>query len=191
MSIKIGLRYDGNGRFYTLSRHDHEIAQEQLRQGDVFNAELTRPRSVSQTRAFHALMEEAFDNQSAGPSFETWRHLKAWVLIQLGHCEKWTFAPGSMTAEVANVLRQKFDFVDVARNSKGEIILRFAKSVAHNEVDADKMTKLFDGAISVIAREIMPGMDEEELRQHCTTMKSVAQISRVAITGEVCSGPPS
>ena len=162
--IRIGLRYEGNGYFKAVSRHGLEQAQAEFDQGEAVNAELRRPRSVSQNNLFHALCEVAFDNQRDGPEFPTWRHLKSWLIIRAGACTEYRFKPESMTPEVARVLRARDDTVEVVVDRKThEIVMRFADSISFDKMDADEATRVFDKCMDVICEKIVPGVTKEQL----------------------------
>lgn len=164
MSVKIGVRYEGNGYFRAVSRYGHEEAEKKFKKGEALNAELRRPRSVGQNNLFHALCEAAFDNQRDGPDFATWRHLKSWLLIHAGECTEHRFKPGSLTKEVAAALRQQFDTVDVVSDKKtGEIVLRFANSISFDQMDGERFTKAFDKCVEIVCQQIVPGVTAEEL----------------------------
>lgn len=164
MSTKIGVRYEGNGYFRAVSRHAHEEAERRFTRGEVMNAEFRKPRSVGQNNLFHALCETAFDNQRDGPQFQSWRHLKSWLLIQAGECSEYRFEPGSLTKKVAAALRQQSETVDfVVNNATGEIVMRFAKSVSFDKMGHEGFTKVFDTCVDIICEEIVPGITREQL----------------------------
>jgi len=165
--INLRLKYEGGGQFRVATRDDYDVATRELEQGEVLRSALTRPRSSDQNRMFHALCEEAFDNQTGGPRFETWRHLKSWLLIQAGWCETHRFAAGSLTPQIAAALRHQFDTVDFSVDKKtGEIVMRFARSISFKECPADDFTRIMQKAIDVICEVIMPGTSKEDLIGH-------------------------
>jgi hypothetical protein len=162
--IELRLTYEGNGAFRVATKLDFDLASQEFDQGDRVRAQITKPRSIRQNAYFHALVQAAFDNQRGGPQVETWEHLKSWLLIHAGWCEEYRFKRGSLSKEVAEVLRRKFDFVDFTVVERtGEIIMRFAKSISFKACPPEKMSEIMDKAVAIICTEIVPGMDPETI----------------------------
>ena len=105
MAIDLQLEHIGGGQFRCRSKLDFELASENFAKGERVRAKVTRLRSVKQNAFFHAIVETAFENQRAGPLLPTWRHLKSWLLIKIGHCDVKEFEPKAMTPAVAAYLR--------------------------------------------------------------------------------------
>lgn len=164
MALDLQLEYLGGGGFRTRSKLDFELASKEFEQGERVRAKVTRQRSVRQNAYFHALIETAYDNQSAGPLLPTWRHLKSWLLIQVGHCDVKAFSPESMKPEVAAYLRSMFETVDFTTDGKS-IFMKTARSVNFtNGANAEEMKAIVDQVIEVIVTSICPGMDANQLR---------------------------
>ena len=161
--IRIGLTYDGKGIFSVVSKHGLEQVMETFKAGEVVNAELRRPRSVSQNNLFHALVEAAFDNQRTGPKFETWRHLKSWLLIRAGYCDEYHVEDDALSPAMANIFRQRFDFIEIVRVRGDGIVVRFAQSMSFDAMEHEAATDALNKVIEIIADKIVPGVDREEL----------------------------
>lgn len=162
--IDLRLTYEGQGIFRTAFKLDFELASSEFNQGDRVRAQVTKPRSVRQNAYFHALVQKAHENQRGGPHFETWEHMKAWLLIRCGWCEEKRFAPHSMTPEVAAWLRQQFEFLAFSVDTHtSEIIVRTAKSISFKACPADKMGEIMDKSLAIICTEIVPGVDPETI----------------------------
>jgi hypothetical protein len=171
--LELRLRYEGNGTFQTAGRRDWELVGAELESGAVLRARIWRPRSVRQNDFFHALIEAAFESQRGGPRLPSWRHLKAYLLIQAGHCEDVRLRLGrrqtegeavTMAGTLAGALRRRFDTTWVTYDRRRrEIVMRFAKSVSFREVDGERMGEITDRIVDLIAREIVPGATPEEI----------------------------
>ncbi|MEO0943230.1 MAG: hypothetical protein AAFY06_00110 [Pseudomonadota bacterium] len=163
--LDLRLEYAGEGNFVCRTRFDRELVDDKLKAGERVRAKVTRPRSARQNDFFHAIVEAAFDNQRAGPQFPTWRHLKSWLLIQVGHCEVKTFPVTAMTPSVAAWLRRQHDNIDFAHD--GDHIYAYtAKSISFAACGGEKMDEIVDAVIVRIINDICPGMDPLALRRH-------------------------
>jgi len=160
--LDLRLRYQGGGRFQAATKLDFDLAEAQVEREVLLRAKISHPRSLRQNAYFHALIEAAYDNQRGGPKVADWRHLKAWLLIQIGHCEEHRFKRGALTPEVAKLLRQKVDTVETNVNKRtGEIVLRFAKPT--RDLSSEEMSELVDKVVALICTKIVPGMDPESI----------------------------
>lgn len=162
--IDLRLEYQGGGQFRTANRASFDACH-QIEPGERLRARLTRKRSVQQNELFHAAIELAFANQRGGPMLPSWKHLKGWLLIQVGHCDTYTFEPRAMTPQVAALLRKLFDHVDFTVNKRGEITMRVARSVSFASTDREEMGRVVDEVLALICAEIMPGTTPETLFQ--------------------------
>ena len=156
--LDLRLRYEGNGVFRPASKLDFEDCCRELGQGDLIRARVTRARSVSQNAYFHALIEAAWDNQRGGPQLPSWRHLKSWLLIQVGHCDVKEFDARAMTSEVAAWLRRTFDTLDFTTDGK-TIFVKTAKSVSFHATGSKEMSRIVDQVTAIICTDIVPGVD--------------------------------
>lgn len=163
MALDLQLEYIGGGGFRTRSRLDFELAEKTFGAGERVRAKVTHQRSVTQNAFFHAVIQSAFDNQRAGPFLPSWKHLKSWLLIKVGHCDVKQFSPEAMKPEVAAYLRGIFDTVDFTTDGKS-IWMKTAKSVSFKELGSDGMKRIVDEVIEVICTDICPGIDPDELR---------------------------
>ena len=166
--LELRLEYIGNGQLRCRTRTDYELATTELEQGEHVLARLTRPRSVRQNAFFHVLVQAAHENQRAGPPLPTWQHLKHWLLIQAGHCDVRQFSTGSMSQEVAAALRQTFDTVDFTTDGRS-IFMRTARSVSFRKCEADAMNEIVGKVVEIISREIVPGVNPEDLLREART----------------------
>ena len=156
MTVDLQLIHEGGGRFRCYSRLDHGLATEKFDDGERVLAKITRPRSGRQNRWLHALIHDAWDNQTAGPRYEDSEKLRKHLLIAVGHCDVQTFAPGAITPAVARWLRQNFPGLEFSADSKN-IYGRIAKSISYKACDHDTMCAVADKIIDVITEQIVPG----------------------------------
>ncbi len=164
MPLELRLEYCGEGKFRTATRLDWDLCQKELASRRQVFARISKPRSARQNAMFHAMIQDAFLNQRAGPQFPTWEHLKGWLLIQAGHCEVMRFDPEAMTPAVAARLRHTFTGVDFTAD-RSSIYMKIAKSVSFAKADADVMKDIVDRVIDIICTEIVPGTTPDELTQ--------------------------
>lgn len=166
--IELRLEYIGNGKFQTLFPTDFEEASEKLHQGDKLRAQLTHQRSVRQNNYFHALVQQAYENQRGGKKLPTWRHLRSHLLISAGHCTEERVSLAGIPPKLieplltstARVLRRHSEVMEIAYDRKtDEVIYRAAKSWAFRETGSAEAKKILDRVIAQICTEIVPGMD--------------------------------
>lgn len=166
--LDLRLEYLGNGRFQTLFPIDFEEATEKLHQGDKLRAQLTHQRSVRQNNYFHALVQQAFENQRGGKRLPTWKHLRSHLLICAGHCDEDRVSIKGvpvhliqpMLVSQAKVLRRHTDVLETSYDPKTqEIVYRTAKSWSFRETGSAEAKTILDRVIAQIVTEIVPGMD--------------------------------
>lgn len=160
--LDLRLEYVGGGQFRTRSKLDYELCCSELENGEHVRAKVTHQRSVRQNDYFHGLIEAAWENQRGGPQLPSWRHLKSWLLIQVGHCDVRQFSARAMTPDVAAYLRQQFDTVDFTTDGKS-IFMKTAKSVSFKATSGDEMSEIVDKVVAIICTEIVPGVDPETI----------------------------
>lgn len=174
--LDLRLEYQGSGRFQTRTKLDFEIASQELTQGETLRCKLTKQRSIRANRLFHAIIEAAFDNRRGGPPPEiipTWRHLKSWILCEIGHCEITVFEAAAITPQVAKALRQSMDNVFFsARRETGEIIMRIAKPTRN--LSSEQFNELIEKTLTVICNVIVPGADPLALRREASERMGIA-----------------
>lgn len=156
MTVDLQLIHEGGGRFRCSSRLDHGLATEKFEDGERVLAKVSRPRSGRQNRWFHSMLHDAWDNQTAGPRFDTSDRLRKWALIQVGHCDVKRFPPNAITREVAAWLRATRDDIDFATDGDC-IYARTARSISYKACDSAAMTAIADKIIDVITEQIVPG----------------------------------
>lgn len=166
--LDLRLEYIGNGRFQTLYATDFEEANEKLHQGDKLRAQLTHQRSVRQNNYFHALVQQAYENQRGGKKLPTWRHLRSHLLIVAGHCTEDRVAVKGVPRKLilpllmsqAKILRRHTDVLETSYDPETEeVVYRTAKSWAFRETGSAEATKILNRVIAHICTEIVPGMD--------------------------------
>jgi hypothetical protein len=159
--LDLRLQYEGGGRFVCQTRHDLSAAEAEYAPGTAVRAQTSEPRSLQQNAYLHAIIGDAFDNQRAGPLLPTPEHLKAHVLIGVGHCDVLTFAPGTMTQEAARQLRQRWDTAEFTlRRQSGHIFMKTAKQT--RGLSMDEMRDVIDRVIHFICEKIVPGTTPED-----------------------------
>lgn len=165
--LDLRLRYEGNGRFQVATRMDFDLVNQEFEPGALVRAKASQPRSLRQNAYFHALIEKAYENQRGGPKLPTWRHLKAYLLVEIDHCtESRVKIPKGASVEstiplvsgIVRALRQEYDTAWVTLDPKRqEIVLRFAKPTKN--LTQEEMSDVMDKVVSRICLEIVPGMD--------------------------------
>ncbi len=165
--LDLRLQYQGGGKFQTRNKLDFELAEAELKPGETLRCRTTKQRGIRANRLFHAIIEAAFDNRRGGPGPEivpTWRHLKSWILCEIGHCEVTVFEADAITAKVAKALRQVHDntFFSMRPNT-GEIVMRVARPTRN--LTQKEFGEIIDATLAVICREIVPGADPLALRR--------------------------
>lgn len=160
--LDLRLEHVGGGQFRTRFKLDFDLCAAELEPGEHVRAKVTKQRSVRQNDYFHALIEAAFENQRGGPVLPSWRHLKGWLLIQVGHCDVKQFSARSMTPDVAAYLRKQFDTVDFSTDGQS-IFMKTARSVSFKACDAEAMGKAVDDVVALICTDIVPGCSPDEI----------------------------
>lgn len=178
--LTIQLVYEGGGKFRTASKLDLLLAGDHFGQGEVVEMRPSKRRSLRQHNWFFHLVGAAFDNQRAGPVFDTPERLRKWLLIKVGHCTEKRFAPRAMTAEVAAWLREMHDDMDFSTD-RVWIYARTAKSIAFKACDSAEMTAIADRVVDVIVDQIVPGTTRADWEPYLSEAKETARRSRVRV----------
>jgi hypothetical protein len=168
--LDLRLRYEGGGRYQAAGRLDYDLSEGEFSSGDMVRAKVMRPRSVRSNNFFHAIIEAAYENHRGGPNLASWRHLKDWLLIQVGHCNERRTHVGNLSAReakaagmaLATAVRMGEEFIAVAYDPKrGDFIARAAASTA--KLGTEEMSDVTDKVLALIVTEIMPGSTPEEI----------------------------
>lgn len=154
--LELQLIYEGNGRYRAATKLDWQIGNERFGQGEIIEVRAGKKRSRKQNGWLHAMIAEAFDNQSAGPQFDDKEQLRAWLLIQAGHCDVKTFEANAMTREVAAWLRQTFRAVDFTTDGTS-IFAKTPRSIAFKACGSAEMTEIANKVAEIIMADIVPG----------------------------------
>lgn len=173
------MRYEGNGRFSGVARVDREIADDMAEPGQVVLMRLAKKRSNRQNAYFHALIQAAFDNQTAGPLPPSPAHLKAWLLCDAGHCEEYRVPLASLKPEhvrnvagtLASALKRNCDTMVTSYDTRAhELVLRVARSWSFRALGPELAAEILDKVIGVICTQVCPGMSPEDLRRHAKNL---------------------
>lgn len=168
------LRYMGQGQFRAASRVDKDIADEMAAPGAVLVMRPSNKRSHPQNQRFHAIIEAAYDH-CLDDRFPTWRHLKAYILCAVGHCDEYRIALHLVKPDgipiiaggIAEALRGQTHSVVTSYDAHShELVIRAAKSVSFNSLGAARFGELSDKCVDYICIKICPGMQPEELKRH-------------------------
>lgn len=168
--IEMHLKHEGAGRFSPASHVDWKLAMDELEVGETLLARFVRPRSVSENGLFFGAIKSAWDNQRGGPLFTEeeggWERLRAWLLCEAGWCDLHEFAPGSITREAVQVLKQRDQaaFWTVLSES-GVIRVRFPKSISFKLCKSDEFQPVKRKVFDLLCNVICPGTTPEELMQ--------------------------
>jgi len=170
------LVYEGGGRFRVASTYDLEAVELQFAAGEQVEMKPAKGRSIRQHKWFFSLVSEAFENQRAGPQFDSAERLRKWLLIKVGHCTEKRFAPRAMTADVAAWLRQQYDDMDFATD-RVWIYARTAKSISFRACNSEAMCEIADRVVDVICSEVCPGTTRADWEPFVAEGRQVAQRS--------------
>ena len=154
--VELQLIYEGEGRLRTSSRVDLMIVNARFGAGEIIEARVGKKRSMKQHRWFFALVNAAYENQSAGRVFDNPERLRKWLLIKAGHCNVKRFDPRAITREVTAWLRATYDDIDFTHDGQW-VYAKTARSIAFKEVGAADMAAIADKVVGVIMAEIVPG----------------------------------
>lgn len=166
--LDLRLEFIGIGMFRTAYHTDFEEAEQSFKVGDKLRAQLTHQRSIRQNNYFHALVQQAWENQRSGKRLPTWRHLRSHLLIMAGHCTEVRVSCKGMPKHLigpfmlahARVVKDATQDVEISWDQRAEeIVYRRAKSWSFRETSSDEATKILDRVIDHICTEIVPGMD--------------------------------
>lgn len=170
MSIELPLAYEGNGVFRANSRAAVLRAQQSCEQGEVFKAHLTRPRSVDQNNFFHALIDAAWQNLQ--DQFSDPRHLKEWLLVEVGHVQEDRILMDKMprryikpTIEAMTAsLRRRNTIIKVFYNEKyHELVVHYAGEWKFERLGHDRATEITQQVVDVICNRLLPGTTPDEV----------------------------
>lgn len=178
--IELHLIYEGGGRFRSLTKLDLMLASDKFQQGERVLAKCTKPRSGRQNRWFHAMMHDAWDNQTAGPLFDTSDRLRKWATIQAGHCDVKRFEPAAMTREVAEWLRATYDDIDFSTDGRW-IYAKTAKSISYRSCDNYVMAAVADKVVDIICEQIVPGTTRADWEPYIKSADEPKQSKRISI----------
>lgn len=154
--FEIQLIYEGNGRYRAATKLDWQISNELFGQGEIIEVRPGKKRSRKQHGWFFAMLTSAYENQSAGPEFVDSEHLRAWLLIKVGHCDVAEFDPGSISRPMAAWLRKTFRAIDFTERG-GKIFAKTPRSISFKSVGSAEMTEIANKVVEVIMAEIVPG----------------------------------
>jgi len=180
MSVDLRLEYQGGGKFQTITKRDFETAEGEYAVGERVVSKTHRQRSVSQNNLFHALIEAAFDNQRAGPTFANWRQLKGWLLVEAEHSETDEVSlidpdrkrPLSLrhasfiVSGFATSIRRRLgvEYVRITyRPNRAVALLTYPKSWKFHDTDGDTAGDVMNRVVEIITQVIMPGSTVEEI----------------------------
>ena len=161
--LELRLLHTSTGVFTTANRASLEEARTFLKPQTVYSVTLTQPSSNKQSALLHVACQLAFDNQRAGPEVASWRNLKSLVLCMVGHCTEYRFPQGSMSVEVAHVIRQGADMPIITQSRTGEIVMRAANTT--RGMSMEDYSELLDKVLAKLSEVFVPGMDIEDLKR--------------------------
>ncbi len=113
--------------------HEAEALINSIRQGELVEADIRRPRNLQHHRKFFALLRVVFENQEYYSSTD---HLLAACKHATGH-------------------------VDVIRTKRGQITI--PKSISFAKMDQAEFNDFYDRVVTWVVTEVIPGLDREDL----------------------------
>lgn len=163
------LTYEGSGKFQCAGRLDLKLAAEKLETGEKVKVRLISPRSVKGNNHFHRVIRLAHMNQRGGPYFEQWEKLKAWLLVQAGHCTVMEFDGDAIDAQVVVWLRSvsenlffQHSYDHDAKFGKWRVYK--PKSVSFKACDREEFQPVQQAVYDIIETTICPGVKIDDLR---------------------------
>ena len=178
--FEIQLIYEGNGRYRAASKLDWQLSNEHFGQGEVIEVRPGKRRSRRQHGWFFHMIASAYDNQSAGPEFVDSEHLRAWLLIKVGHCDVAEFDPGSISRPMAAWLRKTFRAIDFTER-RGKIFAKTPRSISiygPNAIGSAEMTDIANKVAEVIMSDIVPGTTWDDWLPYIDEGKRLAAEAR-------------
>ena len=164
--IDIPLKLTKTGQLIALDQRDHDLLVQTFRPGQTVRAKLTGARSVPQHRMFFALFQKAFDNMkpvASVPELRDAEHLRAWLLVEAGHCNIYTLDPEDVSKTFVDILKKEKGDVFFYKRRDGKIIVKFANSISFKSLPrSDEATTLFNECLEIICLKIVPGITPEE-----------------------------
>ena len=131
---KINLRKTISG-FEPDQDYDKKLVSK-LKIGEIYQAEIKKPRNILFHRKFFALLNLGFDNQDRYDVFE---HFRKEVTMRCGHYDEHVTVTGQ--------------------------IFYFPKSISFASIDEIEFQKLYECAIDVILKYFITGSTPEEIDQ--------------------------
>lgn len=164
--ISLRMRHESRGRFTVVSRFDGDLAFSKIPIGSIVVAKITQPRSLRELKYFFWLCERAFDNNLTGPSEEdvpTEEHMRAWLLVKVGHYVVDIFEPGAITPPVIDWMKRRnpMTFWRVSE-STGRVAAYTAKSISFAELGEAKFNQIVNDVIDVIMSDVVPGTSRKD-----------------------------
>lgn len=162
--IELRTKYEGEGRWRAASHVDWKIAIQECTTGEEMVTRFVRPRSSKENRLFHGAIKAAWNNQRGGPYYPEeeggWMRLRAWLLCEAGYCDLYEFAPGSISREVVQVLKQRDqDAFWTVMPKTGVIRARFPKSISYKTLCADEFQPIKTRVFEILCNVVVPGTD--------------------------------
>jgi hypothetical protein len=164
--VELRLKYDGGGRFYCTDPYSFSAAEAAYAPGVVVRAQTSEPKSKEQNGYLHAIIGEAWENQShntLAPMLPSPEHLKAHILIAVGHEQQTMLPPGAITKEAAQLLRgrPKAPLIEwTQRQGSGHITMH--EALTTKGLSMDEMSALIDKVVHYICEKVIPGTTPED-----------------------------
>lgn len=168
--LDVWLKYEGNGLFRTASRASFDAVNDNYSPGDRVKARTTRPRSLNQNALLHAIIQNAFDNQRAGPHFANAEQLKGYLLVQIGYSDERRKSLDGMSRNLVTAFGKALAALSAIGPYEryfydpktGELVKRIPRRT--RDADREKMSEIIEAVAAVIKEEIVPGVGIEELK---------------------------
>lgn len=164
------LTYEGGGKFQCAGRLDLKLSNDALEVGEKVKMRLISPRSLKGNNHFHRVIQLAHMNQRGGPYFEQWEKLKAWLLVQAGHCTVMEFDGDAIDAQVVVWLRSVSENLFFAHSYEGDRkhgvwrVYR-PKSISFKACDREEFGPVQQAVYEIIETTICPGTKIDDLKQ--------------------------
>jgi len=169
--IDLWLTYKGKGEFICRTQFDHDRAFDKLKQGDWCRAKLTQPRSIKHNNFFHICIKKVFDNLPDGHRYQDEEHLRAHLLVSIGHCDVLELDTSGVDEKMLAILIDRI--IDQFLDLKGRVFfkqvgdklyLRTPKSTSFVAADQAQFKPIADKALEMAAGMIGVTVDDLKKR---------------------------
>ena len=183
--IDLEVKHEGDGRFVVTSRQDWETAKEEIPVGEVLRAQFTRRRSSPENRLLHGAIKSAYDNQRGGPLYGDeeggWLKLRAWLLVEAGHCHTYEFPDGALDKRAVIALKARDNAEGIhsfwtLKQSTGAITCKTPRTIRFSVVSHHDFQPVKTEILRLLTEIICPGTTPEQLMEERYTRPKLRRV---------------